>query len=168
MANSRYLISQLFAFLAFVVSLYAYQRGSKKKILLTMIVSNSLNLIHYAFLNAYSGCITKVVGFFRDFAIVKKGKKKANWLLVIFILIYLLVTIITYKGLYSVLPLLAASIYICGIWNGNELTIKKTAVLCYFFWLAYNICIFSIVAIIANIISIVSAFIAVKRYKKEG
>ncbi len=168
MANSRYLWSQIFAFLAFVVSIYAYQRNTKKKILSTMIIANTLNLVHYAILNAYSGCITKVVGFFRDLAIVKKGKRKANWLLIVFIVIYLIVTVLTYKGLYSLLPLLAASIYICGIWNGKELTIKKTAFVCYFFWLAYNICIFSIVAIISNIVSIISAFVAVKRYKNKG
>jgi len=43
-----------------------------------------------------------------------------------------------------------------GVWNGNELQVKKIAFLCYFFWLAYNISVLSIVGIASNIIALIS------------
>ena len=164
--DKKYLISQAFAFLSFCFAIIAYQRKTKKKILKTMIVSNTFNLIHYTFLGAYSGCLTKILGFLRDYIIISKGKKKSTLMLWILVALYIIATIMTYKSIYSILPLIAAIVYLFGIYNGDELKIKKTAFVCYFFWLAYNICVFSVVAIISNIISIVAAFIAIKRYKK--
>ncbi|MBQ9554491.1 YgjV family protein [bacterium] len=45
-----YIISQILAFIAFLLSLLAYYRSKKEKIMLTMVASNTLNLIHYLLL----------------------------------------------------------------------------------------------------------------------
>ena len=164
-----YIISQIFGISAFFVSLVAYHRKSKKNILGNMIVSSMLNFIHYLLLGAYSGCITKGLAIFRDcFIILKeKNKKLSNVLfLFMFIMLYIVVAIFTYNGLFSILPLLAALIYIIFIWNGNEIKIKNVAFFCYFLWLIYNIFVLSIAGIISNIISIISTFIAIKNTKK--
>ena len=79
---------------------------------------------------------------------------------------YLIVGIYTFKDVYSILPLCAAIIYMIITWNGNEKQIKKVAFYCYFLWLAYNICILSIVGIISNIILLCSTFIAYQNSKK--
>ena len=165
MNNIIFIISQIIGFIAFFVSLMAYHRNKKEKILASMILSNVLNLIHYFLLGAYSGCVTKVMGIARDSFVILKGKKKAlssNIFLLIFILIYLVIGIFTYDNIFSILPLVAAIIYIIPIWNGNEITVKKTAFVCYFLWLIYNIFVFSIAGVISNIISIISTFFAVK------
>lgn len=133
-----------------------------------MILSNVFNLIHYLLLGEYSGCITKIIAIFRDLFILVKNKNKilsANIFMIIFILIYILVGIYNYNNIFSILTLVAAIIYIIPVWNGDELTIKKTAFFCYFLWLVYNIFVFSIAGIVSNIISIISTFIAIK-YKK--
>lgn len=49
-----YIFAQILGFIAFLVSLYAYQRAHKKDILLCMALSNIINLIHYLMLGAYS------------------------------------------------------------------------------------------------------------------
>ena len=168
MINKTYIISQIFVTLSFIVSLFAYHRNKKSKIMTTMVLSNVLNLIHYVILGAYSGGITKIVGIFRDSFIVMKDNKKEkyNYVLYMFLIIYIILAIIMYKSILSIFPLLAAMIYIVGIWNANELKVKKVACFCYILWLVYNIYIFSIFAIITNIISIISSYIAIKRYKK--
>ena len=72
------------------------------------------------------------------------------------------------KSICKVLmPLLAATIYIISIWNWDELLVKKSAFFCYFFWLIYNICIWSVVAVISTVISIISSYYAIKRYYKK-
>lgn len=95
MGKNLFIIAQIIGGIAFLLSLIAYHREKKEKILGNMIISN----------------------------------------------IY---------------------IYIVPVWNGDEVTIRKTAFGCYFLWLIYNIFVFSIAGIISNVISIISTFIAIK------
>ncbi|MBE6158984.1 MAG: YgjV family protein [Firmicutes bacterium] len=164
-----YVVAQIIGFIAFIFSLIAYHKKNKNKILGNMIISNVLNLIHYLLLGAYSGCITKVLAIIRDNFIILKDKNKklsSNIYLILFILIYIIAGIFTYNGVLSLLPLMAALIYIIFIWNGKELTIKKVAFGTYFLWLIYNICVLSIPGIISNVVSIISTFIAIINYKR--
>lgn len=165
-----YIFSQIIGFIAFAFALIAYHRKKKKKILGNMVISNILNLFHYLLLEAYSGCITKVLAIIRDCFIIHKEKNKklsSIFYLFIFLLIYLITAILTYDGILSLFPLFAATIYIIFIWNGNEYTIKKIAFFGYFLWLVYNIYVLSIIGIISNIIAIISTFIAIINYQKE-
>jgi hypothetical protein len=164
MENIIFIIAQIIGFVAFIISLGAYHKNKKEKILGSMIISNFLNLIHYIMLGAYSGCITKILGICRDSFVIIKDKKKflSNKIfLYIFILVYILVGIYTYTNIWSIFPLIAAIIYIIPIWSGNEATLKKTDFICYFLWLGYNIFVFSISGIISNVISIISVLIAI-------
>ena len=161
-----YVAAQILGFIAFLVSLYAYQRVNKKDILLCMVISNIINLVHYLILGAYSGCITKVIAIFRDIFIVLKEKNKrlsSVLFLIIFILIYVGVSIYTFTNILSLFPLVAAIIYIIPTWLGNSKTVKKTALFCYVLWLIYNIYVLSIAGVTANIVSIVSIIIGLKK-----
>lgn len=164
-----YIVAQIIGFIAFLFSLIAYHRKDKKTILGNMIISNILNLIHYLLLNAFSGCVTKLLAIFRDYFIILKEKhpKLSNIIyLILFIIVYVIATIFAYNNILSILPLLAAMIYIICIWNGNEIKIKKAAFFCYFLWLVYNIFVLSISGIVSNVISILSTFIAILNVKK--
>ena len=112
---------------------------------------------------------TKIIAIIRDgFIIIKDKNTKLsnNLFLLFFIMLYVIAAFFTYDGILSMFPLVAALIYTLFIWNGNELVVKKTAFYCYFIWLVYNIFVFSIPEIIANILGIISTFIAIKNYKK--
>lgn len=163
-----YIFAQLIGLIAFFFSIFAYHNNSKNKILTGMIISNILNMFHYYLLNASSGCTTKIVAIIRDFIIIKKEKYKfldSNIFLYLLIVIYLGIGILTYKSIYSILPIIAASIYIFFIWNGDKIKVRKTACFCTFLWLAYNICVFSISGIISNIALIISTLVALRRDK---
>ena len=164
-----YLISQIIGMIAFFFSLLAYHRNKKKQILGTMLVSNILNIIHYLLLGAYSGCLTKILATMRDTFIITKesnNRLSKNIFLYIFILLYILVGIVTFDNILSIFPIIAALIYLIPTWNGNEITVKKAAFACYFFWLVYNISILSISGILSYIVSIISTFIAIKHFKQ--
>ncbi len=164
-----YIFIQVIGFLAFIISLIAYQQKRKKDVLLCMVLSNIINLIHYFLLGAYSGCITKLVAIARDSFIVIKDKNKklsSGLFLIIFILIYIALSIYTYTNVLSLFPLIAAIIYIIPTWYGDSKIIKITALFCYFLWLIYNIYVISIAGIIANIISMISIIISLRRKNK--
>ncbi len=169
--NHIYIISQTFGFSAFIISLMAYHKKDKEKIFKTMLIANILDIIHYFFLHAYSGCFTKIIALIRnEIIILKEKKQKLNSKLVLFLIftVYIISGIISYQNIFSILPILAATIYLFFIWNGNELQVKKVAFFCYFLWLIYNICVFSVAGIVSNCISIVSTSIAVYNTKKSS
>ena len=166
--NIIYIVSQVAGFIAFILSLISYHRKKKSKIFQTMMVANVLDIIHYILLGAYSGCITKVIALIRNKIIIIKEKNKKlnnNIVLIILFIIYLVSGILTYKNIYSILPIIAAMIYLYFVWNGDALKVKRCAFYCYFLWLIYNICVFSIAGITSNIVSIISTFIAVHNEK---
>ena len=112
-----YIVAQIIGFIVFVISLIAYHRNKKEKILGNMIISNILNLIHYLLLEAYSGCATKVMAIARDsFIIIKKKNKvlSSNIFLILFILIYIVVGIFTYNGILSIFPIALIDTGYCG------------------------------------------------------
>ena len=164
-----YILSQIAAFIVLIITLISYHLKHKKKIFKIMCLSNIFNIIHYLCLGAYSGCITKTIALARNLFIVKKeNNKKLDKLiyLILFIGVYIISGVLTYNNLYSLLPLISATIFMIVTWNGKELQIKRIAIYCYFLWLLYNILIFSIVGIIANTISLISTFIAYQNYKR--
>lgn len=166
-----YIIAQIIGFIAFIISLYAYHKKDKESILDCMIVSNILNIIHYIMLNATSGFITKALAITRDTFVLKKSKHKrlsSVYFLYIFVFIYLSLMYAIYDGIVSIFPFIASIYYLIGIWEADELRVKKVAMYSFIPWLIYNICVLSISGIISNIISILSTFIAIKSDKYEN
>lgn len=170
MNNIILIISQVLGFIAFIISLLAFHKNKKEKILGNMILSNIFDLIHYLLLGAYSGCITKLLAMFRNIFVIFKDKNKSlssNIFLYIFILAYTLSGILTFENVWSILPIVSAIIYAVAIWKGNEITLKKAACFGYFLWLIYNILVLSISGILSNIVSICSLLIAIKNSSKK-
>ena len=168
--NIVYVISQVAGFIAFILSLIAYHRKKKSKIFQTMMVANVLDIIHYILLGAYSGCITKVIALVRNEIIIVKEKNKKfnnNIVLIAMFIIYLVSGILTYKNIYSILPILAAMIYLYFVWNGNELKVKKCAFYCYFLWLLYNIFVKAYAGIISSIIEIITVVYSLTKLKSN-
>ena len=165
-----YLASQIVMFIAFILSLIAYHIKTKSGIFKIKIIENIFNIMHYLFLGAYSGCMTKVIALSRDTFILEKEKYKylnKKIFFIIFIIIYIVMGVLTFKNIFSIFPFLAALIYIFAVWNGNALKVKKTGFYCYFLWLTYNISILSIVGILSNCVSLVSSFIAYRNAIKN-
>lgn len=165
------IIANIIGFVAFIVTLIAYHRVTKKKIFENMIFANVLDVIHYLVLGAYSGCITKVVALIRNFVIVKKEKCKwlsSKLILILFIIVYVISGIVSFTNIWSSFCILAAIIYLIWCWNGNELQVKRAAFYCYFLWLIYNLSVQSYAGIISNVVSIISTFIALRNEKRKN
>lgn len=165
-----YVLSQLLELLALGTTLLSYHLKTKQKIFQGMCIANILDITHYLFLGAYSGCLTKVVAFIRNLFIVFKEKhSKLNhvFFLFLFLICYVVLCILTYQNYFSLLPFLAAMIYMIVVWDGNELQVKRVAFFCYFLWLVYNISVYSIVGVLSNIISLISTYIAWKNWEKK-
>ena len=113
-----YAISQIIEIIAFIIILTAYHLNSKKKIFKRMCKANILEITHYLLLGAYSGSLTKVIALLRNIFIIKKEnnqKINSRFYLLFFIFLYIIAIVITFKNIYSTLPIIAAIIYMIFI-----------------------------------------------------
>lgn len=161
------IIGNFFGIIGLIYSAVAYHKKEKKDILKLLIISNSLSLIQYMFLQAYTGCITIIISIIRNIIALKKRDKNENIILAIFIILYIVMGIITYNSIFSILPIIASIIYVIGIWNGNENIIRKTGLINMYLWLIYSISTFAVAGAIQNIILIISTHIAIRNNREE-
>lgn len=161
------IIGNIFGIIGLIYSAVAYHKKEKKDILKLLIISNSLSLIQYMFLQAYTGCITIIISIIRNIIALKKKNKNENIILAIFIILYIVMGIITYNSIFSILPIIASIIYVIGIWNGNENIIRKTGLINMYLWLIYSISTFAVAGAIQNIILIISTHIAIRNNREE-
>ena len=164
-----YLLSQIFALAATILSLLAFQQRKKIQILNYTVVAAICSVLHYVFLGAWSGVATKSVGVTRNiFAAYETGKQKTSKIApLFFVTCYITMGIITYVSPASLLPVAAASIYTIAIYLENAERIRKVAVFTASLWLFYNIFVFSIVGIISEVIFIANDLVAIYRYRHQ-
>lgn len=159
-----YLAAQIIGFVAFGISLFTYHKEDKVKILSNALVVNFLKLIHYLLLGEYSGCATKIIAIIRDFFVILKEKYtilSSKLFLWLFVLLYVIISVVTYDELLSLLPIIAAFSYMFVIWDGDDIKIRRIALLGYLLWLGYDVFVFSISGILSNIVSILSVSLAI-------
>jgi len=160
-----FILAQIIGLFSFLIALVAYHQKTKKKILSTMIISNTLNFIHYFLLDAISGGITKIVAVIRDILIINKKNSKS--IFYIFVIIYLILGISLYDNLLSIIPILASFITTIAAFFGSPYIIKIVALLTFTLWLIYNIFVLSFAGILSNIVAIISTIFAIKKVKTK-
>lgn len=163
-----YLASQICELVALIMDLIAYHFKTKKKILIVSNIGCFFNILHYFLLGALSGAAAKTITFIRNAYIAKNDKNKKNVIImIIFITLYIIFGVVTYKNIYSILPTFIAILYLLCIWNGNELQVKRASFICSILWIIYNIFIMSYAGIFTNSILLISTFIAYYNERKN-
>ena len=164
-----YLISQVFALFAIIFDLVAIQQRKKARLLNMDTMAAFCSFLHYVFLMAWPGVVNKAVTTARNgIAAYKTSKKKrtSKYLPFIFIAFYIILGIVTFESPVSLLPMIAASVYTAAIYWCDVKKIRYASVFTNILWLIYNLSVFSIVGIIAQVILIINGFVAVYRYRK--
>ena len=166
-----YIVSQIFALAATILSLYAFQRKKKIQILNYTVVAAVCSVFHYLFLGAWSGVATKGVGTVRNiFAAYETHRRKTSKLApLVFVLFYVVAGIFAYQSPISLLPVVAASVYTIAIYFGDARKIRLIAVFTASLWLIYSACVFSIVGVVSEAAFIACDLVAIYRYRgKKG
>lgn len=163
-----YLLSQIFALLATLFSLYAFQKRKKVQILNYTIVAAACGVFHYLFLGAWSGVATKGVGTIRNIIAAREAYHQKTYKIVplFFVLFYIIAGIITYELPISFLPVIAACIYTVAIYFGDAKKIRYIAALATLLWLIYGIYVGSIVGVLSDVLFIINDSVAIYRYRK--
>ena len=147
-----YIVSQIFALAATILSLYAFQRKKKIQILNYTVVAAVCSVFHYIF------------------AAYETHRRKTSKLApLVFVLFYVVAGIFAYQSPISLLPVVAASVYTIAIYFGDARKIRLIAVFTASLWLIYSACVFSIVGVVSEAAFIACDLVAIYRYRgKKG
>lgn len=161
----EYYISQGISIVATIANLLAVQFKKMQYILLMQIIANTLLAISYVLIDGFSGffiCLMAVPLLVVIYLYNKFDKKPNVFVVGAFALVSIIYSVITFKTIIDILPLLAILVYQMGLISNKPSILRFSALINAFFWIAYDVCILSI-NVISHICLAVSTFIAMVR-----
>ena len=160
------IIAQLIGFLGIAISFIIYQQKERKKLLIWKLVSDTVWMLHYALLGAFSAVVVTFIGVIRETVYLNEGKKWANkkfWI-VIFCLINIVCAFHTWKGLFSLLPTIASLIAVVSFAMQKPKITRIFSFPISFCMITYDFFTGSIAGIVNQIFTITSSIIGVIRH----
>ena len=154
--------------LGIAANVIIYQQKSGKKLVFWKLISDVLWALQYIMLGAYSGAAIAVIGIFREIVFYNNDKKWARsrlWLL-FFICVSVLSGILTFKSVFSLLPMVASVLSILGFWRKSPSLSRVLAFPISASMLTYDIYAVSYMGIVNEVLTIISAVIGIIRYLK--
>ena len=154
--------------LGYIYAVFLIMSNFGKKssqILLLQTISFLFKSFHYYLLGGVSGFLSSFVSMIRNLLFYKI---KSNFLwTIIFIIIYFIIGFITYKNVYTLLPLLATTIYTIIINYDNPCYLRMGMFVTSITWLIYNFYIVSYSGIIIQIVMLIMNAIAIFKLDKK-
>lgn len=167
MTDIIYYVISIISIFLFIISV---QFKEKKNILLTQCFAAMTYFIVYLIVGAYSGCVIEVIEQVKDIVFYyfeKNNKTIPLILLILFVSLLIMASIVTYDGIYSLLPLIINLSYFISSYFKNPKHIRIVMLICGFIWATYNFLVGAYIIIIGNVLEIVSASISLIRYKEK-
>lgn len=166
----EYYIAQFFGILALISCFMSYQKTKKQDFLIIQFITNAFYIMQYLILKAYSGCYASSISFIKNvlfYNLEKREKKISLGILIIFEIAFIVGGILTYNGIYSLIPIFIHCVYTIGTWMKDlkitYITGSVTAIL----WIIYNLIVEAHVSIIASAVELVASILGLKRIASE-
>ena len=155
---------QLIGLLAFCILVLSFYKKDTKTILVYQTTSNLIYFIHYFLLGGLTGAFISLMSVIRNIVFIKT---KSKIIIPIFILSYLIITIIFYESIYSILPMISNSCYLIFITFNTKKDLLIGEIISATLWVIYSIFVLSYTEIITESILIVSNVIQLIRLRNK-
>lgn len=167
---TNFWVIQSIGAVALVFVVFAWSQKTREK----MIKSQSINLIlftiHYLLLGAYTGAIMCVIVLFRNFVFLRKGIKKwashKIWLY-FFYLISTIGLIFSWKGLITILPVVAVILGTYGMYKEKPSEMRFYNLINCLIWIPYTIVVYSYSGFLSQIVGISGILIGMYRHDRK-
>ena len=158
-------MAQLLGFFYALFLMIGNFKKTSGQILIFQMISFFFKAVHYLLLGGLSGFYSSVISMMRNLIFFKV--KKNLYLMVIFLILYFVMGIFTYKDIGSIIPSLASIFYTIVINTSDPGLLRKGMVVNCLLWFFYNIYIVSIAGIFIQIIMICSTIMAILKLDKN-
>ncbi len=159
--------------LGIITTIFVYQQKERRKMLIWKLISDSIWILHYFTLGAYSGCAIIAAAIIRSLVFLNAGHKWADskaWL-AIFIAISLTFSLLTWQNAYSLLTTVCSVACIIAYWIRSPKVTRLISIPAAVLYLIYVIVYRSTEGIICESVIIASSVVGFIRHdipKKPG
>ena len=161
-------IIQGIGFLGLVFFVVSYQIRSNRALFLCQLLGCIVFSIQLYLLSAYTGAIGLLINILRNLLLLKINDwqwVKSKLTLSAILVLLLAMTIYTWAGWISLLPLASVGITTIGYWTNNAQKIRLSNLVCASpAWVIYDIFVGSIGGVLSESITIISILVSVYRY----
>ncbi len=172
----NYIISQIFVILSFAALYSTYFCKNQTRVLLVGLLANFLNCFAYFFLSAWAGSVMALFSIGRNLLFLSRGKiKKLKYaklidaiLLAVVLAFAICVSIATFSGWPSLLPLVGTLLYTVGCWQSNNVAYKILGMSGSVLWVIYDVIVMSIFGIIFEGIAVVVPIVSLIKMRREN
>ncbi len=165
------IIIQGIGYLALLCVILSFQRNSRVKILLLMLVGVVLFVLHYALLGAWVGSLMNLIEAAVVFVAYKKEASKwpqAKYWLYIFIAMFITAGILTGKSWVDGLPVMAQIFGTIAVWQASPRLIRFIMLVPRPLWFIYNFTVGSYAGMTAEVFILISVLIGIIRFDVLG
>ena len=163
MESVNFIIAQIIGLMAIAIEVMSFQKNTKKQLLRLQIISCGMFGLQYLFLGAFSGAVVNFVCMLRNY-LFNKFKKIPLYLILATLLVLIILSIITYDGPISLMPLLAIGTYTVSLYTGDLSKVRLAEVFGCIVMIIYNVVVLAITGIIATAIIMVATLISIARH----
>jgi len=159
-----FILAQIFGLLGAISMFLSSWQKTKDKVLTFLILDSLFYFIQYLLLGALSGAFTNIIGLIRTILFKNKSRNKLfqnKIILYVIIFSYLIIGIITYKGIMSLLPVIISILYSILLWQNNVKKIRIGTALMILSWIIYNITVSAYIGIVVESILFISSLGAI-------
>lgn len=161
------IIAQIVGLLALLLTIASMQPRYRKNILRLKLAGSILFAVHFGLLGAMTGLALNAISAVRAFLFNRYHEEtRPVWPLFAVLLLFIGVTIISWQGPISVIPLVAMLVSTVGFWQRNEQSMRRSSLVASPLWLTYNIASFSLAGIATEVLLFTSALIGLWRFRK--
>lgn len=162
-----YIISQIFVALGYLMLGIGIRKEKRIHILIYFNIYNFFLMLSYLLLGAFSGIIALCVSFFRNFIFMydeKENKSTPNYVMFIFAIITVLLTIVFYEGPIDLFPCVLTVITIFTSGSRSTKINRLGSLFASICWIIYAIAFKSIFAIICELYLAICTTIGLIKY----
>ena len=134
-------IAQAIGIIALIIAILSFQQNTQKRIVTYQMVSSVFFAVHFFLLGAYAGAALNFIGIFRAMLFRQKEKKWASnmvWLW-LFSALFILAGVLSWKNIYSLLPILGMLLTTVGFWIENPRYVRIVTAPSSPLWFWYNL-----------------------------
>lgn len=159
-------IAQAIGFIGLFLAILSFQQKQRKGILFFQILSSGVYFCHFLLLGALTGAVMNIFGAMRNWVFYHKEKTWANkviWLY-LFLALYTVSTVLTWKNIYSIFPLIGMYSGTVSFWLKTPKYIRLVVLFAPPCWFTYNLISGSIPGMLTEAFSFVSIIVAIIRF----
>lgn len=156
------LLAQLVGIVGIGLLIATFQANSRSMILKIQIVSCLAWSLYYLLMGAYTGAGMVFVGAVRTY--VYERFRDHEWIFEVSIVVYALITLLTWKDWTSILPFMGILTASVAMWQKSPQQIRIISLTPTSFWLPYNYSSGSHMGMIGDVVTLSSVIFGILRY----